>query len=104
MVAATSRMSAFAARSADLDHLTRFEHAQELGLRGERHVPDLVEEERAAVGVGDAPLLVGECAREGALHMAEELALDEPFRERGAVHSDEVLLAPLAVRVDRGAR
>src|SRR6185312_15465164 len=36
---------------ADSGDLVLFEDAEELDLRGERHVTDLVEEERAAVGV-----------------------------------------------------
>jgi hypothetical protein len=44
------------------------------------HVPDLVEEERAPVGVLEQPLLVLDRAREGAAHIAEELALEEDSR------------------------
>ena len=55
----------------------------------ERHVADLVEEERAAVRgleLADAPL-VG--AGERAALVAEELALEELVRDRRAVERDE---------------
>ena len=52
LVAATKRTSiARGFERADAEHLPLLEHAQELGLRSaERHLADLVEEHRAAVG------------------------------------------------------
>jgi len=57
--------------SADRQHFTLLEHAEELGLQFERHLPDFVEEhdaalggaedaERAAGSPGERPLLVTE--------------------------------------------
>ena len=48
---------------AEREHLPLLEHAQELGLRLERHVADLVEEERAAVGALDEARLVADRRR-----------------------------------------
>ena len=61
------------------------EDAEELGLRVERHVADLVEEERAAVGQLDEAGLVPVRAGEGAAPVAEELALQEVVRDGRAV-------------------
>ena len=72
-VAATTRTSAFwpLPGGADAPHLVAVERAQELGLRVEREVADLVEEEGAAVGLGEGaePLRVG--AGEGSALVAE---------------------------------
>ena len=60
-------------------------------LRLERHVeePDLVEEERAAVGGLEEPRLARPRVRVRALLESEELALEERARDRGAVDLDE---------------
>ena len=77
-------------RAAEPLELVLLEHAQDLGLRARAHVADLVEEQRAAVGLlepADA-LLVG--AGERALLVAEQLGLEQVLLERRAVHLDEV--------------
>src|SRR5882672_2730973 len=63
--------------------------AQDLFLEDGRHVADLVEEERAAVGLFELALarLVG--AGERALLVAEELALEQGVVEGGAVDRDD---------------
>ena len=47
--------------AADAEHFPVLQHAQQLRLQGQRHVADLVEEQRAAVGVLETALahLVG---------------------------------------------
>src|SRR5690606_31344723 len=62
---------------ADAEELALGEHAQQPGLQRRRHVADLVEEQRAAVGLlepADPPL---HRARERALLVAEELGLEQ---------------------------
>src|SRR5438552_1496036 len=81
--------------------LALLEHAQDLRLRLRPHVADLVEEERPAVGDLELALARRDGPREGALLVAEELALDQLARERRAVHLDERLRAPRAVVVGR---
>ena len=65
------------------------ERAQHLGLRLEAHVADLVEEQRAAVGQLELAAAIGDRAGERALHVPEQLALDQLLGNRGAVHLDE---------------
>ena len=65
------------------------ERAQELDLEARRHLADLVEEERAAVGFLEQALLVRGRARERALDVAEELRLEERLGKRRAVDGDE---------------
>src|SRR5439155_1077824 len=75
--------------AADARELALLEHAQELRLERERHVGDLVQEERAARGdleLADAPL---DRAREGAALVAEELALEELVGDGRAVERHE---------------
>ena len=54
-----------------------------------RHVADLVEEQRAAVGQLDEADLAALRGRVGALLVAEQLALDQLARDRRAVDGDE---------------
>ena len=51
--------------------LTLLENSKKLGLERQRHVPDLVEKEGAAVGGLELALVVGARAGEGALPMPE---------------------------------
>ena len=102
MVAATTRTStAIGCVAADAARSALLEHAQQLRLHRRRQLADLVEEERAAVRrleAADAPLAR---AGEGAALVAEELALEQRLRDRGAVHDDEGLVAARAELVDR---
>ncbi|KAF5036056.1 hypothetical protein DSECCO2_579040 [anaerobic digester metagenome] len=64
--------------------------AQELGLGGQRHVPDLVEKDRALAGhLEESGLAVLEAAREGAADVAEELAFQEVLGQGRAVDGHE---------------
>ena len=76
--------------AADRFDLLLLQHAQQLGLQGERHVADLVEEQRAAVGepelaVAAAPLGAGI----GAGGDAEELGFEQRVGNGGDVDADE---------------
>ena len=62
--------------------LALLEDAEQLHLHGRGDVADLVEEERALVRELDAPRLARGRAREGALLVAEELALEQRVRQR----------------------
>src|SRR4051812_29095780 len=55
------------------------EDVKELRLEGERHFTDLVEEESAAVRLLEEPGAARGRAREGSLHVPEQLALQEVF-------------------------
>ena len=70
---------------ADPAHLAVLEHAQQLGLERDRHLGDLVEEERPAVRHLEAALALPDGAGERALLVAEDLALHQLGRDRGAV-------------------
>ncbi len=73
----------------DARHQAFLEHAKHLCLRRERHVPDLIEKQGSAVGQLELARPVRDGTREGALHMTEELALDELCGDRGTVDFDE---------------
>ncbi len=77
--------------------------AQQLGLQLDRQLPDLVQQQRPAVGHLEAPRPVARGAGEGALDVAEQLALQQPGRDGGAVEAHERLLGARAPGVD-GAR
>jgi hypothetical protein len=86
------------AEAADLAFLDR---AQQLRLEGRLRLRDLVEEERAAVGLLEETAARGDRAGVRPTHVAEELALEERLAHGGAVHRDEGLVGPQRVRVDR---
>ena len=71
------------------------EHVEELGLENERQLRDLVQVDGALVRVLELPRLPPMRAREGALLVAEELGLEQPLGNGGAVDLDE---GPLAAR------
>src|SRR5262245_5033742 len=69
--------------------LLRLEQVEERRLRTQRHVADLVEEERSVLGLGDeADPVPGDVRRRTTLR-SEQLALHQRFRQRRAVHHDE---------------
>ena len=88
-------------RTAEALDLAVLQHAQELRLELERQLADLVEEERAAIGQLEAAGLRRVRAGEGAALVAEQLALDQRRRQRGAVDDDERPVAPAALAVER---
>ena len=76
--------------AAHADDALVLQHAQKRGLQFQRHVADLVEEERPSVGQLDlAGLAAALGAREAAALVAEELAFDEAGRDGGAVDGHE---------------
>src|SRR5262249_12605898 len=80
--------------------LARFEHAEELGLRRERQLADLVEQDRRAVGGFEQPGLRLRRAGEGAALVAEELRLEHAFGQRRAVDPHHRLRASTREAVD----
>ena len=62
---------------------------------------DLVEEERPAVGLLEAPFAAGDRAGEGAALVPEQLALEERLGQRRAVQAHERTLGARAGQVDR---
>jgi hypothetical protein len=77
------------------------EQVEELRLRLERQLADLVEEERAALGGLDLALDAPHRGRMRAGKRPEELALDQRLGERGAVQGDERMAGARPVVVDR---
>ena len=76
------------------------QHPQQLDLQVDRHALDLVEEQRAAVGMLDLadPPLVG--TGEGVRLVAEYLAVEQVLRQAAAVQRDEGMLVAPAVVVE----
>ena len=77
------------------------QHAQQPGLRLERHVADLVEEQRAAFGLLETAGHARRRAGEGALLMAEQFRFDQFARNGRHVDGDEGPLAAAAVVMER---
>src|SRR5262249_43029673 len=79
------------ARGPDPRDAAGLQHAQEQRLPSLGKLADLVEEDGAAVGRLEEPLVLPVSAREGALLVAKERALEEAVRDRAAVDADEGL-------------
>ncbi len=89
---------------AERPDLAVLQHAQQPRLQRQRHVADLVEEQRAAAGLHDQPLRsLASRAGEGAGLVAEQLGIDQALRHRRAVQRDIIVARAVARRVD-GAR
>ena len=63
--------------------------AQELGLKFERKLPDLIEENRPAAGLFEGPRVPADRPGESAPLVTEQLAFDQLRRDRPAIDRDE---------------
>jgi len=76
--------------------------SQQIGLQCQGQLPDLVEEQRTAVGQGERPVASGERPGEGAPLVPEKLAAGELRRDGRAVRHDKVaLLRPVLQGMDQ---
>ncbi len=81
--------------AADAVELAVGEHAQQARLQRQRHVADLVEEQRAAIGLLEAAGVAARGAGERAGLVAEQFRFEQFGRNRRGVERDE-WLAPRA--------
>src|SRR6266404_4857210 len=83
--------------AADWAHLAFLQDSIELHLHGKAHIPDLIEEKRAAMGRLEKALPVFVSAGESSLHVTEQFRLQQSLWERTAVNGDEGSLGPNAI-------
>ncbi len=93
--------AAHRAIGADLLQLAGLQEPQQQALHAQRHLADFVEEDGAAVGHLELALLVAIGAGEAALHVAEELGLEQRFGQAGAVDGDHGAGGTRAPLMDR---
>src|SRR2546430_12880545 len=74
-------------RGADALNFTFLEHAEKLGLHGQRHVTNFIEEESAVLCLFEFSNVTISGTRERTFFMAEQLGFDQFGRYRGAVQS-----------------
>ena len=84
---------------ADPVDLPLLDGAKQLRLQAHVHLADLVEQQRAAVGLLEPADPAGHGAGKGALLVAEQLGLQQRFRDRRAVDRDEAAARPAARRM-----
>src|SRR5262245_12260072 len=70
-------------------HFAFLDRAQQLRLKVQRHVADLVQEQRAAMRRPNETFAVARRTGKRALLVTEELAFEQRFRNRSAVHRNE---------------
>ncbi|MDH7511571.1 MAG: hypothetical protein QHH14_01335 [Clostridiales bacterium] len=85
---------------ANLLDFTFLEDAQDFGLCFQAHVSDFIKENRPSVGLFELAYFSFGCSREGALLVTEKLALNQLFRDGGAVDLDEFFSGSKAMIVD----
>jgi hypothetical protein len=78
--------------AADLAEGPLLQHAEQLGLQVERHLADLIEQERAFACDLEQPGLLAVGAGECPFDMAEQFALEQVGRQGGAVDSHKRLV------------
>ena len=81
-------------RAAHAHHLPLLQHAQQLGLKLDRHFADLIQKQRTALRHFDAAFLLLVRACECAFLVAEQLAFEHGAADGRAIDSDERTLAP----------
>src|SRR5262245_25072714 len=84
-------------------HLVDPERPEQLALHGPGPLPDLVAEQRAAVGFLDAPGALAGRSREGPAHVTEQLAFDQRLRDRPRVDRHERTRRAARLEVDRAS-
>src|SRR5690606_13754618 len=82
------------------EYLARLQRAQDLGLCGKAKLADLVEKQSPSVGKAELAGIAPKGAREGALFVAEQLALDQGFGNGGAIDRDERAVGSRAVAME----
>ena len=92
---------ASAAIGADLLQLAGLEESQQQALHPQRHLADFVEEDRAHVGSFELSWLVAIGAGEAALHVTEQLGLEQCLGQASAVDRREDMAGSRAARMDR---
>src|ERR1051326_6282489 len=75
---------------------SRLQHAQDLGLRRGRHVPNLVEEDNATSAMLEFSDALVDRARKGAAFVAEELTFEQLLGNGRAIHRQERFVVALA--------
>ena len=88
-------------RSAQPFELPVLQHAQQLGLKFERKLADLIQKQSSSVRQFEAADALGERAGEGSFFVAHQLTFDQSRRDRGAIQLNESSVRAAAQLMDR---
>ena len=91
-------------RAAHPNELPFLQHPQQLDLKLERQIADLIEEERPALGQLEPPNFPNVRAGEHPAFVTEQLALDQATGDRAAIERDQRLVGSGALPVNRLGR
>ena len=81
--------------------LALLKHAKDLALELERHVADFIQKKSSAIALLEPAGPLSDGAGERALFMAEELALEQLLRDRGAIDGHKAFVRALRIVVHR---
>ena len=96
-----AHVDVFRLGAADRPHLAFLQHAQQFDLQAHRHVADLIEHQRAALGRLEQALVTAGRAGERAFFVTEQFGLEQVLGHRAAVDRDERLVLAVTGAVDR---
>jgi hypothetical protein len=88
-------------RTSQAFELMFLQDPKKLGLQLGWDIADLIEKEGASVGQFESARPLGDCAREGATLVAEQLAFEQTKRNSGAIHLDEGVMTAVTHVVNR---
>ena len=83
-----------------LDEFAALQDAQQLGLAGQRQLPDFIQEQGSPVGLLEIPFAGFDGAGERAFFVSEQLGIDGSFRNGPAVDGEILPVLAAAVLVD----
>ena len=89
--------------AAQARELLILQHVQEFGLQKRRHFADFVEQNRSAIAQLELAGFGMGCAGERTLLVAEQLALKQVGRNRGAIHLEEYAMGARRKLVDQAS-
>ncbi len=87
--------------AADSFELALLKDTEQLHLQRGRHIPDLIEEQRAAVGLLETTDTGLYRAGEGAFDVSEEFRFQQVLRDRATVDTNQLVIPPGTVEVHR---
>src|SRR5579883_2044435 len=73
----------------DWPNLLVFQHSEQLGLRRQPHIADLIEEERPLIGQFNPAFLILHSSSKRPFHIAKELRFQERFGKYCAIHGNK---------------
>ena len=100
MAAITRTSIRFEVCTTDSLYLAILQYAEQFCLEKNRHISDLIQKQRSALGCFEQSGFITDCSRKSAFGVPEELAFEQRLRDRAAIDRDKRILTSTALIVD----